>query len=127
MTEAQSEWARCRPWIEAALAVNPFYSIEWVEEQIASGEMTFWAGPHAAAVTEFINYPNGKALNMFAVGGESNQAMDELLRTFEPSLATWAKLAGCKWMIGFAREGWAPSAKALGYRRLWTSFVKELA
>lgn len=89
--------------------------------------MTFWAGRHAAAVTEFITYPNGKALNVFAGGGDENESLKEFLEVFEPSFRAWAKASDCRWVIGYGRPGWDRVMKRLGYGTLWTVMCKEIA
>lgn len=127
MTQAQDEWTRCRGWIVAALADNQFFSIEYVEAEIARGEMTLWPGKRGAAITEFVNYPKGRALNIFAVGGESNASMQELLETVEPCLVTWALAGNCKWIMGHGRHGWQRVGKRLGYRPLWDVMAKEIS
>jgi hypothetical protein len=126
VTVAHPDWPRSKTWIEAAISLTPFYNIEAVERGIEAGEYHFWAGEHGAGLTEFVIYPNGKALNIFAAGGDTNQALVEFLTRFEPCWQTWAKAADCRWIIASGREGWGPSAKMLGYTRIWSSFMKEL-
>lgn len=88
--------------------------------------MVFWPGQHGAAVTEFITYPNGKALNVFAGGGDSNASLQEFIETFEPSLVTWAKATDCRWIIGYGRPGWERVLKARGYSTIWSVMKKEM-
>lgn len=126
MTPAQAEWARCRKWIEAAAATSDFYTLEYVEEGISSGRMTFWPGEHGAVVTEFLEYPKGKALNVFAGGGDDTKALREFLYVFDPRLVQWAKVFGCRWITVTGREGWARVGKPLGYKPAWNVISKEL-
>jgi hypothetical protein len=120
------EWRRCKPWIEAAIKRTPFYDIEDVEQRVEAGEYCFWPGQNAAAITEFITYPNGKALNVFAGGGESNASLLEFLEEFEPAMCAWAKANDCRWVIGFGRPGWGPLLNPRGYRALWHVMSKEV-
>lgn len=127
MTEAQQEWERVRPWIEAALATNEFFTIEYVEDAIARGEMTLWPGKNGAAVTEFATFPKGKALNIFAVGGVNAEALEELLDVVEPCLETWARVANCKWIMGHGRPGWQRVGNSLGFKPLWNVMLKDIS
>jgi len=120
-------WIRCRPWIEAAVKRTPFYDISDVEDRLEAGEFVFWPGERAAAITEFITYPNGKALNVFAGGGETNASLQEFLEAFEPSLVAWAKANDCRWIIGFGRPGWDRLLKPHGYEPMWHVLSKEVA
>lgn len=120
------EWDRCRAWIKAALEHDGFYSIEWVEAELATGRLTFWPSKNGATLTEFIEYPNGKALNIFAACGAPNASLRELLDTVEPCLVTWAKCAECRWILGFGRPGFERACKGMGYRPKWNVIVKEI-
>lgn len=126
MTIPLEDWLRCKGWIEAAVTRNGFYNIEDIEAALASGDMFFWPGEHAAAVTEFITYPNGKALNVFAGGGESNASLQEFIEKFEPSLAEWAKATDCRWIIGYGRPGWERILKKRGYQHMWSVMKKDI-
>lgn len=126
MTDIHSEWARCRDWIKAALVRTNFYDIEDIEGAISAGQMIFWPGKHGAAVTEFITYPNGKALNVFAGGGDHNASLQEFIDVFEPSLAAWAKASDCRWIIGYGRPGWDRILKKRGYSTMWSVMKKDI-
>lgn len=45
----------------------------------------------------------------------------------EAHMTEWAKATGRKRVIALARPGWAPEAKALGYREAHREFVREVA
>ena len=103
------------------------YRIEDVETAIAHGGMHFWPGRHCAAVTEFIIYPNCKALNIFAGAGLRGRALDELTREMQPALVRWARASDCKKIIAFGiKPAWAPIGESLGYRHLWTVMTKDV-
>lgn len=127
MRPPQLEWRRCREWIRAAVEPTGLYRIEDVERAIAASEMHFWPGRHCAAVTEFIFYPNCKALNIFAGGGDKGRALKELTRELEPALELWARACDCKKIIAFGiKPSWTPVGAALGYRHLWTVMTKDV-
>lgn len=122
----QEDWARCRDWIKAAVEENGFYTIEWVEAEIESGHLTVWTGEQGIALTEFIQYPMGKALNIFAAAGAPNASLRELLDKVEPQIAAFAKAAGCRWVLGYGRPGFQRECKSMGYRPKWIVIAKEL-
>jgi hypothetical protein len=127
MTPAQGEWARCRDWIRAAIEPTGLYDIEDVERAIASGEMQFWPGRCCAVVTEFVLYPNGRALNIFAGGGDKGPALRELTQEMEPALVRWARVSGCRKIMAFGiKPGWTPVGERLGYRHVWTVMTKDV-
>jgi hypothetical protein len=108
----QSEWDRCRPWIEAALEYTyGTHTIEDIYEGVVAGRFHFWPGKNAAIITEFNFYPRFKSINFFLVGGDK----DELFE-MEPLICEWAKAQGCT-RVGpqFGRRGWAPDLKAHSY------------
>lgn len=123
---AAAEWARCRNWIETALTDSGLYEIGDIEQAIEEGRMHFWPGRHCAAVTEIMLYPNGKALNVFAGGGETGAALAELTEGMEPAFLDWARANDCRWILGFGRKGWERICAPMGYRRLWSVMAKEV-
>jgi hypothetical protein len=127
LTPAQAAWARCKPWIEAAVALNDFYNIEYIEAEIAAGRMEFWPGKYGAVVVEFLEYPEGKCLNVFGGGGELHNALKEFVAVFHPRLCDWANANGCRWITVTGREGWARVGKPLGYKPAWNVIAKELS
>ena len=123
MRNAQEEWARCKHWIAASLKRSGgFYGIEDVERMIEDGRLVFWPMRSSAVLTEFIEYPQGRALNAFVSGGSLRELRDE----FEPFIAQFAKEQGCRWVLGFGRKGWVRASAASGYRLINCLLVKEL-
>ncbi len=128
MTEAQEQWARCKPWIEDALKyAGGMYDIEDVEKEIADGTMIFLPCDHSAYIFEFINYPRGKALNVFAGGGEKGKTLREYMTRIDPYFVALAKAQGCRWVTHFTRLSGERIGKSLGYRKQTTFMVKEIS
>lgn len=126
MTEAQREWARCRPWIEAAIKPGGLYTIEYIEAEITKGEMHFWPGKHCAAVTEFLTYPLRKVLNVFVGSGDRGKALRELLH-LEADIIEWGKSAGCSRVMFFGvNETTQLAGERAGYTHLWTVMGKDI-
>jgi len=122
-TDAQRQWRRCRPYIEAALARSPgLASIEDVEHRIASGAYQFWPGKRSACITEIAEFARAKALIVVHGGGDLSELVDKM----EPALADFARAAGCDLIMGTGRKGWARVLEKRGYRFGWIVMLKAL-
>lgn len=122
MTPAE-EWARCRPWIEAALATSPgLETIEDVEQRIDSGECQVWFGRTSCLVTTIETHPNGKVLNVLYGGGNLSEMMDDM----EPNLCAFARDIGCNAIMGLGRRGWDRICSKHGYQFAWVAMIKRL-
>lgn len=120
---ASDDWLRCKPWIEGALEyTDGAFTIADIERGLSEHRYHFWPGEKAAIVTEFINYPQYRALNFFLIGGD----LTELTEKMEPAIATWATLAGCKRILGIGRKGLERVMKSKGYRPVWVCLSKVL-
>lgn len=123
MTEAQEQWKRCKPWIEAALATSPgLETIEDVEAAITDGRYQFWPGKACAAITEFSTYARKKVMTIVHGGGDLN----ELMGTMRPFLENIAANEGCDMILGTGREGWRRLSEKEGWRFGWIVMVKDL-
>ena len=119
---AQSEWARCRPWIVAALAHSPgLETIEDVERLIGERVYQFWPGERSAAITEIVEFQRTRALMVRHAGGN----MDELV-SMCPSIEEFARAMGCMKIMGEGRSGWKRIFEGLGYRLAFITMEKDL-
>lgn len=123
MTEAEAEWTRCRPWLEAALEhACGTHLIEDVEDAIARGEAHFWPGRQSAVVTEFHEFPRLKALHFWLAGGD----LEELLNRMLPDITAWAKAHGCTRMTLAGRPGWRRALAPHGFDPHWHICAKDV-
>ena len=117
------EWARCKHWIEAALAHAPgLETIEDVERAIERGSYQVWFGRDCCAVTEIADYARARALVVVHGGGDMSELLDEL----EPAMCAFARAQGCTLIMGTGRKGWERAAGPRGYRFGWITMVKTL-
>ena len=73
LSEGQAEWARCRPWIEAAVEYcGGTHTIEDVEADIAAGDAQFWPGKKAAVVTQVTDFPRFRGRPAGLAAGDEN-------------------------------------------------------
>jgi len=123
VTEAQEQWQRCKPWIEAALKHSPgFETIEDVERLVAAGSYQFWQSDECAAITELCNYAQRKVLNVVHGGGDLTSLLDVL----EPQMAAYAQANGCDGIMGTGRKGWERPSEKRGYRFACIVMIKDL-
>lgn len=89
--------------IERALKRNHgTHLVSDIYDGIKGGLYQFWPGQNSAIVTEFIQYPRKKSLNIFLVAGD----LQEVLQ-MKPFVEDWAKQQGCDFVQSLARKGWA--------------------
>lgn len=122
MTGAE-EWARCRPWIEAALEYAlGTHTIEDVWALVLAGQAHFWPGRNAAVVTEFHPFPRLKALHFWLCGGD----LTELTQEMRPAIEAWGALNGCTRFTTAGREGWQRVMARHGYQPHWHICAKDV-
>lgn len=92
----------CRPWIEAALERSGgTHTFEDVKTAIEQGLMQLWPTPGGCIVTEIIDYPRKRVLNVFLGSGELEQILD-----MHASVEAWARAQGCVSLVMSGRWGW---------------------
>lgn len=116
-----NELERCRPWIEAALEYsNGHHEFEDIVDGIVKGNLQLWPGPDGCMVTELIQYPRKKMLNIFLAGGTLEQMHD-----MANDMRAWAKAQGCDGAMLSGRRGWVREMRKHGWKELWTTVVLE--
>lgn len=124
MTETVAQaWARCRPYIEAALKTSISHTIGDIEGGIESGLYQFWAGQHCAAITEICQYPQRKAIHHWLSGGD----LKELVRQ-GAQIEAWGASLGCTMIFGSSadRPGFRRLMERLGYSVGQIEYMKDL-
>jgi len=106
----EQEWTRCKPFIEKAVKYQDSYTINDIEDKIRLGIFHLWPGKRSAYITEFVLYPQVKALNLLFCGGDYKE-LEQML----PSIEAFAKAAGIKRLYGGGRKGWIRKIKHLGF------------
>lgn len=117
-----SEWARCRPWIKAAIDKGlGLETIEDVERFIANCRYQFWPGASSAAITEIVQFPRAKVLIVRMGGGDLNELVE-----IEKTLCRFARANGCTTIMGEGREGWQRVCEKMGYRFASVCMLKDI-
>lgn len=117
------EWARCAPWLEAALDhAGRTHGLDDVRALLAAGEARFWAGRASALVAAIERDPGERRLLIWLAGGARDELEDELL----PLAEAWGREAGCRRALVIGRAGWERTLKTKGYAPLARLIAKEL-
>lgn len=112
-----------RGHIEAALSyADESHRYEDVAAMIAAGEAQFWPGPASVVVTEVIDFPRRRVLNVFLAGG-SLLELDAML----PLILDWGRTQGCTAATFTGRRGWARTfLTKQGWQQTLVMFAKDL-
>jgi hypothetical protein len=113
-----------RPLIEEGLTYTcGTHLYEDVVAMVAAGTLQFWDGPQSVCLTEVLQAPQKKVLNVWLVAGK----MDEL-RAMYPVIYAWAKeTQGCQLVTHTGRPGWSRSfLKSEGWTTQLVTMVKVL-
>jgi hypothetical protein len=96
-----------------------------VRREIEANRLELWVAGEgrAVAVTEFVNYPAGRVLNIFLSAGD-HIVMNECL----PGLEAYARGKGCMAVMFYGRAPRRAAWSALlpGYRPAWVCMWKDL-
>jgi len=115
-----TELERCREWIESALEYSGgTHVFEDIVRGIGNGKMQLWPAPKGCLVTEIIDYPRKRVLNVFLGGGEFEQLAD-----MHTDVIAWAKSHGCVGAMITGRKGWERAYRPYGWKPLHVTLWK---
>lgn len=118
-----AEWARCAPWLDAALAhAGRTHSLEDVKAAVARGEARFWPGERSGLVAAVEQDPGERRLLIWLAGGARGELQDELL----PLAEAWGRARGCRRVLVIGRPGWERTLRSKGYAPLARIVAKDL-
>ena len=101
-THAECDISAYRGYIEAALAHGDgSYTFEDIAQLVAEGKLQFWPGVASVIITEIIEHPRRRALNIFLAGGNLPE-----IEAMVPLLQEWAKTHACTDAFFTGRAGW---------------------
>ena len=106
------EFDRLEHHIKRALQHQDMYNLTDIKEKIRLGMFHIWGGKDSVMITEFVEYPQLKALNLLFCGGNYKE-----LEAMMPSFEKFAKNFGCKRIYGGGRKGWLRKIKHLGFQQ----------
>jgi hypothetical protein len=109
---------------QLAEALDPaFYSIEYLDHLLLSGQARLFLSEHAAMVAEVKQYPGGaRVAHCLVAAGR----MEEITGLIRPRVEAWGAANGCTRAIVESRAGWMKVLKPHGYEIFQVSVMKEL-
>ena len=119
----EAVWARCAPWLDAALAhAGRTHALADVRALIEVGEARLWAGRQSAVVAALERDPLERRLLIWLAGGARDELEEELL----PQAEAWGRDCGCRRVLVIGRAGWERTLKTKGYAPLARLIAKDL-
>lgn len=85
------------------------HTVDDIHLAIATGAMQCFAKGDSFAITEIINAPQKRFLNVFLIVGDLS------ILELHDDVEAFAKQAGCDFMQAYGRPGWKPKIKSLGW------------
>jgi hypothetical protein len=110
-------WPHVEPYLRFIEGDEPkLYTTFDLRSYIEEGRMHLWTSINAerylfAFVTQFVNYPHARILDVVALGGEALDRWLHLLRVVE----LWARASGADYVRVIGRRGWERKLVPLGY------------
>jgi len=126
VTDLEREFERCWPWLSASIdRYGTTLSKEELWKQLADRRAFLTSGRHCVIVYKLMDYSTGwRSLYLWLVGGDENEALEEVLPLID-QLEDWAKKTkGCSRSLIFGRRAWGQVLK--GYKEYGTRFMKDL-
>lgn len=112
MTETiEQKFERLAPALDASLgyAIRT-HTVEDVRKHVEAGLMHFWPIENSVVITELIDFPQARILNIFIGGGNA----DEIIKA-QDDFRTWGKTLGCSHVAFLGRQGWHKRLTARGW------------
>ena len=106
------EFDRLDKHIIRALKHQDMYNLSDIKEKIRLGMFHLWPGKDSVMITEIVEFPRVKVLNILFLGGKFEE-----LQSMLPSIEQFAKHFGCKRIFGGGRKGWLRKLKHLCFEQ----------
>lgn len=112
-----------RSQIESALKfADDSHSFEDIKAAVGRNELQFWPGFSSVVITEIIQLPRYKALNLFLAGGNIPE-----LQAMLPEIEKYAAYVGADRIVLTGRKGWLRSFLVHeGYAEKMVTMEKKL-
>lgn len=129
---AAEAWPYMREFLDAALRkfnMDERYPLDYVLKDLVTGQSQGWlviddSKLVSAVVTEVIEYPLGKVLNLFLMGGEDMSNWGDILHE---AMVKYAKEIDARWIDTGSRRGIGKKFyDRLGYARKYENYTYEV-
>jgi hypothetical protein len=110
------------PLLEKALKQGgSVYASEDIFDALLSGKMQAFYNDDATVITEIVQFPRARYLQVIICIGKLDAVMD-----LHPKVIDFAKANACKYMISSGRKGWTPFVKRKGWKHVWNGFRYDI-
>ena len=100
-----------------------YHTIEWLDEQVLSGQALFWSTDNAAIIAEIRDYPTGaKDICGLIAAGD----LQEIVEVLIPQAEEYGRTLRCVAAQIESREGWSRMLRPYGYETHQIIVRKEL-
>lgn len=118
------EWARCGPWLQAALDhAGGGHELADVRALVTTRKAQFWPGRRSACISRVDEQPRERRLLLWLAGGDLQELRERQL----PRMEAFARLKGCRRLLVIGRAGWERSLKAQGFTPIARLIAKDLS
>ena len=108
----EEQWQFAKPLIAKAVKYQDLYTLEDIECKIREGYFLLWVHKNSAMVTECVEFPQMRTINILFCGGKYKELEDIF-----PHIIDFCKKAGIKRMYGGGRKSWTRKiAKHWGWK-----------
>ena len=107
----------------AGILDERFYTIEWLDCQVANFAIRYLATDDAIILFEIKRYPTGwLSLHGLAAAGD----MESIINVLIPNAEELAREIGCGTAEIVSRQGWGKALKSFGYEPYQFGIIKNL-
>lgn len=96
------------------------HTIDDIQRDLASGRLQCFSDGDSFALTEIVQEPQKKYLNVFLAVGEMS------IVNLIPRIEAFAQEAGCAWVQALGRPGWKSVLPKYGWKPTHVLFVHEI-
>lgn len=98
-----------------------YHSWDDVVEGLEKGAYQIFDNDDGAVITEIIQLPKGRYLNVWIAGGRLPGIMETV-----PKMEKLARAEGCKQLVAFGRRGWAKVLPKYGWKEIGVVFARDV-
>ncbi|MDE3821795.1 hypothetical protein I7F13_05035 [Sinorhizobium meliloti] len=122
----ESEYARVRDWLVAAIDTNPDVISEGtLLEKLRFNEWQLLTTENAACVLQLCEHEGEKIANVILLGGKRNGSLREIMGT-HVVLCDFLRERKFTKLVGTPRKEWHQFLKKNGFKQQENEFIKEL-
>jgi hypothetical protein len=108
--------------IQKALDIAGTHTADDLYAAIESGDAKLWVNRDSIVVTQIVEFPLSRHLNVWVGAG----LLDDVIGVLHPEIEDYARQEGCDSMTALGRRGWRKSLSKHGWVDTLTQYRKDL-